>query len=207
MPLIGYQRKNYKAVENDDIHDKNALVSLNTESSSFLFRHQGRNEQDSDGEDQRQVIDAEVLQKPKKKKKKNRDITLNQVEDLKDNLAKHLREINKLFGKKTIDQGNIFSDDNEESSDDDNDALNRHIADLKKLVDQNAALLKGEYRPESAISSAGQDILEPGEGQGETEQQKADRIEAERNEYQQQQKEELNQWGEEQNRKFEALAE
>ena len=109
---------------------------------------------------------------------------MNQVEDLKDNLAKHLREINKLFGKKTIDQGNIFSDDNEESSDDDNDALNRHIADLKKLVDQNAALLKGEYRPESAISSAGQDILELGnDGQGETEQQKADRIEAERHEY------------------------
>ena len=44
VPLIGYQKKNYKAVENDDIHDKNALVSLNTESSSFLFRHQGRNE-------------------------------------------------------------------------------------------------------------------------------------------------------------------
>ena len=169
MPSIGYQKKNYKSVENDDIYDKNALVSLNTESSSFLFRHQGRDEEDSDEVDNRQVIDAEVLQKPKKKKKKNRDITLSQVEDLKDNLAKHLREINKLFGKKTINQGNIFSDDDEQSSDDDNDALNRHIADLKKLVDQNAALLKGEYRPESAMSSAAQDILEPQLNDEETE--------------------------------------
>ena len=59
------------------------------------------------------------------------------------------------------------------------------------------------------MSSAGQDLLNPllNEGLEETEQQKADRIDAERNEYQQQQKEELNQWGEEQNKKFDAQAE
>lgn len=50
VPKIAYQRSNYRSVENDDVTDKDALVSLNTESSSFLFRHQGRDEEEEEAE-------------------------------------------------------------------------------------------------------------------------------------------------------------
>jgi hypothetical protein len=75
-------------------------------------------------------------------------------------LAKHLKEINKLFGKKTIQQDNIFSDASDQSSDDDGDALNKQIADLKKLINSNAALLKNEIGPEGAMETENDGILD-----------------------------------------------
>ena len=104
--------------------------------------------------------DGDAPPKKSKKKKKNKDISINQVEDLKDSLQKHLKEINKLFGKKTIQQDNLFSDASEESSDDDGDALNKQIAALKKLINSNAAVLKGEIGPEGAMETENLDILD-----------------------------------------------
>lgn len=82
--------------------------------------------------------------KPKKKKKDN-DLQLPQVENLKDKLAKHLKEINDLFGKSQ--DKDIFNtgDDSQDSSDDneDREALNKQIAALKKLLGQNESILKG----------------------------------------------------------------
>jgi len=81
--------------------DKNALISINTQSSSFLFRHQGRDEAEEERE--KALYDPEhAKKKPKKPKKKKNDITVNKVEDLKENLGKHLQQLNKLFGKKTV---------------------------------------------------------------------------------------------------------
>lgn len=45
IPAIVYQVFNYKQVERGDPEDKRAIVSLNTESSSFLFRSQGKEEE------------------------------------------------------------------------------------------------------------------------------------------------------------------
>ena len=67
---IQYQRSNYKSVENDDCTDKNALVSLNTESSSFLFRHQGRDDEEDDELEDAMNMGIGDLKKKKKKKKK-----------------------------------------------------------------------------------------------------------------------------------------
>lgn len=45
-PIV-YQTFNYKQTERTDPEDKRAIVSLNTESSSFLFRSQGKEEEAS----------------------------------------------------------------------------------------------------------------------------------------------------------------
>lgn len=37
-----YQRKQYKKLKNSDIEDPKALVSINSEASSFQFRQQGK---------------------------------------------------------------------------------------------------------------------------------------------------------------------
>jgi hypothetical protein len=38
IPSIIYQKSNYKAVEREDPSDVRAIVSINTDSSSFMFR-------------------------------------------------------------------------------------------------------------------------------------------------------------------------
>lgn len=54
-----------------------------------------------------------AFEKIQKAKKKNEDLQLNQVEELKDRLARHAAELEKLFGKK---KGlNIDDEDYEES--------------------------------------------------------------------------------------------
>jgi hypothetical protein len=70
---------------------------------------------------------------------------LNQVEDLKSNLQKHLNELNSLLGKRHRDE--LFDEDNEQanSSDSDEDEmLAKQISALKKLLGTNEAILKGE---------------------------------------------------------------
>ena len=39
-----YQQQNYKAVERDDPQDARAIVSINTDSTSFMFRAQGHDD-------------------------------------------------------------------------------------------------------------------------------------------------------------------
>lgn len=189
--------------------DKNALISINTQSSSFLFRHQGRDE----GEEEREkaLYDPEAAKKkPKKKKKKTNEITVNKVEDLKENLGKHLQQLNKLFGKKTIQQDNLFSEGEEESSDDDGDALAKQIAALKKLIDSNSALLKGEAGPESVMLDTDEievDQAVIGKIENEDPEIAKMKIEQKREEARQEQKIEQQNWISDQNKKFEEAAE
>lgn len=48
LPKIYYQGQNYGSVERSDPEDKKAIVSINTESESFTFRHMGREEEDDE---------------------------------------------------------------------------------------------------------------------------------------------------------------
>jgi hypothetical protein len=50
IPKIIYQTANYKAVERDDPSDNRAIVSINTDSSSFMFRAQGHDDGKDMGE-------------------------------------------------------------------------------------------------------------------------------------------------------------
>ena len=75
---------------------------------------------------------------------------MNDVEGLKDKLHKHLKEIRKLhaynFGKKQgdgEDGAELQFSDNEESSSDD-DELNRQIAQLKRMIGNTGAMLRGD---------------------------------------------------------------
>jgi hypothetical protein len=91
--------------------------------------------------------DAKKLGRRKKKSKKNKDLQLPQVEDLKDRLQKHLIEIQKLVGRKYTNEDELLSDDDEDlSSDDDEEAneLNQQIAELKRILGANERILKGE---------------------------------------------------------------
>lgn len=79
-------------------------------------------------------------------------MSLNDVEGLKDKLHKHLKEIRKLhaynFGKKGKGDGEeegaeLEFSENEESSSDD-DELNRQIAQLKRMIGNTGAMLRGD---------------------------------------------------------------
>ena len=50
IPKILYQTANYTAVERDDPSDNRAIVSINTDSSSFMFRAQGHDDGQDMGE-------------------------------------------------------------------------------------------------------------------------------------------------------------
>jgi hypothetical protein len=41
IPAVVYQQKHYSSVDRSDPADKKAIVSINTDSSSFMFRAQG----------------------------------------------------------------------------------------------------------------------------------------------------------------------
>lgn len=149
MPKIFYQEQNYSQVKLGDPLDKKAIVSINTESESFTFRHMGREEDDDEELNQQMNDDAKKLGRKKKKRKKNKDLQLPQVEDLKDRLQKHLIEIQKLVGRKYAygDGDELLSDDEEDlSSDDDEEAaeLNKQIEELKRILGANERILKGE---------------------------------------------------------------
>jgi len=48
LPKIFYQDQNYSQVLRSDPADKKAIVSINTESESFTFRHMGKEDSDDD---------------------------------------------------------------------------------------------------------------------------------------------------------------
>lgn len=125
LPKIYYQEQNYSSVERSDPEDKKAIVSINTEAESFTFRHMGREEDDDEDLDNQMNEDAKKLGKRKKKTKKNKDLQLPQVEDLKDRLQKHLIEIQKLVGRKYTNEDDLLSDDDDDNlSSDDNEEAN-----------------------------------------------------------------------------------
>ena len=87
----------------------------------------------------------------KKPERKKKDLTLRDVEKVKDDLARHLKEIKKLIRTNKDDEASsdddqgIHSDESEESSDAEEDkVLNRRIGNLKKMVNHHAKMLKGE---------------------------------------------------------------
>ena len=146
LPTIVYQKNHLSSVALSDTTNPKAIVSINTELSSFLYRHTGEADDDADLNDPTVANDpAKAQDLKKKKKKKKKDLSVNQVEDLKSNLQKHLVEINNLFGKRR-GQNELFTEDNEaanSSDSDDDDALAKQIAALKKLLTTNEAILKG----------------------------------------------------------------
>jgi len=86
-------------VERDDPSDNRAIVSINTDSSSFMFRAQGHDDGQDMGEQLVNRMKTGKNGKVKQQKKGDRsrkDLSLNQVESLKDALHKHLKEIKKL---------------------------------------------------------------------------------------------------------------
>ena len=112
---------------------------------------------------------------------------------MKDRLARHAAELEKLFGKK---KGlNIEDDDYEEEEDPEDSDLEIEIDALYKLVQRNAAMLKGE---EIKIEDKVQDFLETNEEADDSERQRLEREEEER-ERARLKKE----WMDEQNKKFE----
>lgn len=87
LPKIFYQSSNYTQVKRSDPKDQRAIVSINTELSSFLYRHTGEDGDDADLDDplakNKNPVQALKELKKKKKKKKQKDLSINQVEDLK----------------------------------------------------------------------------------------------------------------------------
>lgn len=150
---IKYQQSHYSNVDRDDPADPRAIVSINTDSSSFMFRAQGAEDQQNIQDRLKDGIDGK--KKKSKHERARTDLSLNQVENLKDNLHKHLKDIKKLralrYGKdggQVQDElGNEISDYTSSSEDD----LNLAIVNVKKLILNTRAVLRGEGEDEIQI--------------------------------------------------------
>ena len=119
-----------------------------------MFRVQGHD----DGTGLTKVVNGKEVRisaKQDRHARSRRDLSVHQVENLKDALQKHLREIKKLrairFGKDgaQVNQDLAASDIDSESSSD--DELNNNIARVKKLIDNAKAVLRGEGEEEIQI--------------------------------------------------------
>lgn len=132
-------------------------MSINTEVGSFMFKRQGVDIEIEEEinielgiiETNINAIDKIVVNKARKKK----DLTLKDVEGVKDDLHRHLLEIRRLFKDRrgrdkessSDDQELIKEKSDEESSDAEDDrALNRRIAGLKKMLIARTKMLRGE---------------------------------------------------------------
>ena len=158
---------------------------------SIKFKHQ--NKRDVEEELIEANGDINLIKQVQKAKKKKEDLQLNQVEELKDRLGRHAAELEKLFGKK---KGlSIEDDDYEEEVDHDDSDLELEIDALYKLVQRNAALLKGE---DVQIEEKNQDFLDSNEEMDDAGKRRLERDEEER------ERERLKkEWMDSQNKKFE----
>lgn len=130
---IKYQTKNYNKVKINDPDNLKALISLNADLRSIMFKEAG-------GEN---LDDPEVIKLKKKeedekrsKDKKRRNLHLEDVENLKDSLQNHLKEIKSLIGEEIEDE------DLDDDEDDRN--LNAQIKALRKQLDIKQGLIKGD---------------------------------------------------------------
>lgn len=151
-----YQQKHYSSVDRSDPADKKAIVSINTDSSSFMFRAQGLDDGTDDlGTQLATGLASKRGRKLTRLERARTDLSLTQVENLKDGLHRHLKEIKKLrsirYGKdgsQVHDElGNEISDYTESSDDD----LNQAISNVKRLVMTTRAVLRGEGEDETLI--------------------------------------------------------
>lgn len=118
-------------MERSDIEDVEALVSINSEASAFQFRQQGKTESFKSG------VEAGDLKAGggKKRKRRGREtLDLDEIEKLKEGLDDQVGEIRKLY-----DPEDVLDIDDADDGD-----LNAQIQRLKKLLEQNKAILQGE---------------------------------------------------------------
>lgn len=88
------------------------------------------------------------VQKANRHDRSRKDLSLNQVETLKDALHKHLKEIKKLralrYGKDGAQVDDELGNDLSDYSSSDEDELNSAIANVKKMIQNARAVLRGE---------------------------------------------------------------
>lgn len=107
----------------------------------------------------------------KKPARKKKDLTLRDVEGVKDDLQNHLKEIKRLFRRNRSeakeDQIELMSDSDESSDAEEDRNMNRRIANLKKMLGHHTKMLKGED-DEAAADYGIEDFapLEEGDGKG-----------------------------------------
>ena len=130
---VSYQSKQYSKVRRSDIEDSQALVSINSEASSFQFRQQGKTEPDppKGGLPQGEAEPG----KTGKNQEEARTLDLEEIERLKEGLEDQVREIRKLYSKDDVLELSGGEDDGD---------LNAQILVLRRLLEQNKAVLAGE---------------------------------------------------------------
>ena len=89
-------------IQNEEVEDPDAIISINADSQSFYVLNQGkeviRTKEQKKEHDRK--ADEERERKRREKELTKQTIEIEQVEDLKDRLRKHMEEIRKLFGNK-----------------------------------------------------------------------------------------------------------
>ena len=137
--------------------------------------------QDEDDNDVTTALAGNVGKVKKSKKERARtDLSLNQVETLKDSLHKHLKDIKKLralrYGKDGAqvqdELGNEISDYTSSSEDD----LNLQISNVRKLIMNTRAVLRGEGDEEIQIFTEDTAMLDAVNAVGDKRQEREEAI-------------------------------
>ena len=157
---VEYQKKNYELVRIEDPEEPDSLISLNADSEAFYVLNQGKEviRTREQLKMKRANEEYEKEQKAREKAQKGQTLELDQVEDLKDRLAKHMQEIRRLFG-----QDGASPEDEEldalPTQERDPDILNKRLIDqilrLKLLIHDNRKALDADQQSDSSDEEEG----------------------------------------------------
>ena len=135
---IRYQSKQYSELTIDDPEDEEAIVSIHAENSAFSFLHHGKEVLRTHD----QVLEKREQDKKDEESKSKKPLELDDVEGLKEKLAKHLAELRSLFGEENLGESSDEEDDDEDGFK--GVRMMDMIAKLKEIVEENRKILEGD---------------------------------------------------------------
>jgi hypothetical protein len=141
---IAYQKLHFSALKVEDPEDPDSLITINADAQSFYVLNQGKDmvRTREQQKQQRANKEHEAEARRKEKQQKREVLEIEQVEDLKDRLNKHMMEIRKLFGSSASMEG-----DDEGLLEEDPTVANAKLIDqilkLKLLINENRRALEG----------------------------------------------------------------
>ena len=131
---IQYQKKHYESViQNEDVEDPDAIISINSDSQSFYVLNQGKDMVRTHQQlKEKRVKEREEKERKKREKEQAKQkLEIDQVEELKDKLSKHMMEIRQLFGLSVAGGNGGEEPDGGESGGEGEDSQNN-----QRLLDQ-----------------------------------------------------------------------
>lgn len=99
-------------VANEELEDPDAILSINADPQSFYVLNQGKDViRTKEQKRERELREAEERDRKRREKlMAKQKLEIEQVEDLKDKLAKHMEEIRRLFNQQSLADSPVDQD-------------------------------------------------------------------------------------------------